>query len=185
MSDILQQLPALVGVVIGASASYFISAAAEHSRWRREQSSRWDDKRTQAYAEYGAAVKGLYAQTLHLMESRWQAGQGANSDYGEALAELNRLSHERTVKWEPVLLLGNAETIAAARTWHRRVGHAGLFARGERTGAEEYRALLDQVNADRARFYEAARKDLGIKGGEILPGGPWETPSPITADGET
>lgn len=174
MSTFLQQLPTLIGVVIGALASYLVSASTEHSRWRREQSSRWDDRRAQAYAEYSNAVKSVYAQVLSIVDAR---RSGFVTD-DAAIAELDKRVHERTVRWETVLLLGNTETITAGRAWHRRLGHAELFARGERSDPAEYEAVLDQVNADRARFYEAARNDLGIKTGKIPQGGLWEAPPP-------
>jgi hypothetical protein len=177
MSSIMQQLPALIGVVLGAAASYLAGAATERARWRREQSSRWDEKRAQAYSEYGYAVKNVYVQCLRVANSRVRSGRGDPVDYDEALAQLDVLTDERTMKWETVLLLGNPETIAAARTWHRRVWQVELFARGARTDVDEYDNLLQEVIADRTRFYEAARRDLGIMSGAVPVGGPWE-PSP-------
>ena len=176
MSSIVQQLPTLIGVVIGASASYLAGAATERARWRREQSSRWDEKRAQAYVEYGYAIKNVYVQCRRITDLRSQSTRIKRSDYEEALAELGKLTDERTAKWESVLLLGNPETIAAARAWHRRVWHVELFARGERTDSDEWTALHDGVVVDRARFYAAARRDLGIKSGDVPVGGPWEAP---------
>jgi hypothetical protein len=96
MSSVTQQLPALIGVVIGASASYLIGAAAERTRWRREQSSRWDGERGYAYAEYAHAVKSLYGQTLRIANSRIKGNRGEPVDCGEGLAELSKLADERT-----------------------------------------------------------------------------------------
>ena len=66
MSGFTQQLPALIGVVIGASTSYLVGAAIERARWRREQWARWDEKRAQAYAEYSHAVKTRLSQFSRL-----------------------------------------------------------------------------------------------------------------------
>jgi hypothetical protein len=115
MSRIAQQLPALLGVAVGALASYLAGAASERMRWRRDQSVRWDDKRAQAYTDYGLAVKNVYAQSMRAAELRRRDGQDQTAAYEEALAELGRLTDERTAKWETVLLLGQPETIAAAR----------------------------------------------------------------------
>lgn len=173
MSGIVQQLPALIGVVIGALASYLAGAAAERARWRRSQSSRWDEKRAQAYADYGYAVKNVYVQCTRAAELRRQ-GTGADpAAYEEALAELKKLTDERTAKWEPVLLLGHPQTIAAARVWHRRVWQVERFARGERTDVGQWDSVLEDVIADRARFYTAARRDLGITSGDVPPGDRW------------
>jgi hypothetical protein len=173
MSGIVQQLPALIGVVIGVMASYLAGAAAEHTRWRREQSSRWDDKRAQAYADYAYAVKNVYVQCMRAAELRRQGDGDDLAAYEEALIELGKLADERTAKWESVLLLGNPETIAAARVWHRRIWQAERFARGERTDEDQWDSVLDDINVDRARFYAAARQDLGITSGVIPQGGPW------------
>jgi hypothetical protein len=46
----LQQLPALIGVVVGALATWVVTSAAERSKWHRDQSVRWDEKKLTAYA---------------------------------------------------------------------------------------------------------------------------------------
>ena len=173
MSGIGQQLPALVGVVIGALASFLAGAASERTRWRRERSSRWDERRAQAYADYGYAVKNVYVTSTRAAELR-QQGEENSAAYHDALAELARLNIERTATWESVLLLGHPDTIAAGRTWHRRIWQVERFARGQRTGTDQWDALHDEVNADRGRFYAAARRDLGITTGDIPLGESWE-----------
>jgi hypothetical protein len=178
MSSVTQQLPALIGVVVGAVASYLAGTVTERARWRREQSARWDERRAQAYAEYGYAVKSLYVQILRIANSRMRGDPSESIDHDRALAELGKLADERAAKWETVLLLGNPETIAAARTWHRDVWQVEFFARGERTDADQYSTLREDVDADRARFYEAARQDLGITSGKVPRGGPWLAPPP-------
>ena len=167
-----------MGVVIGALGSYLVGSATERARWRREQSSRWDDRRAQAYAEYGYAVKNVYIRCLRLASLRSQEIRGGQSETAEFLSQLSALTAERTAKWELVLLLGDPETIAAARTWHRRIWQVELLARGDTTGLD-LEELVATVNADRERFYAAARRDLGITSGDIPVGGPWE---PSTAD---
>ena len=171
MSGIVQQLPALIGVVVGALASYLAGAASERTRWRREQSARWDDKRAEAYAEYAYAVKNVYVQAMRAAELR-RRGDDTGA-YEEALSELGKLTDERTAKWESVLLLGDPATIAAGRVWHRRVWQIERFARGERTDDDQLDAVHVEVNGDRERFYAAARRDLGITSGAIPYGGPW------------
>jgi hypothetical protein len=174
VSAIGQQLPALIGVVIGVLASYLAGAVTERARWRRERSSRWDEKRAQAYAEYGHAIKNVYVQCMRAASIRFRDADGDSADYDEVFAELGRMTDERTAKWESVLLLGNPDTVAAARNWHRRVWQVERFARGERTDMDNWTALLDEIMADRDRFYKAAREDLGIDSGDLPPGGPWE-----------
>lgn len=179
MSGIAQQLPALIGVIIGALASYLAGAATERARWRREESSRWDDRRAQAYADYGRITKNVYVQCRRAASLRGIAGAGDPIGLDRALAELGKLTDERTAIWESVLLLGTPETITAARAWHRRIWQVELFARGERTDLSQWDSLNEQVIDDRTRFYAAARRDLGIKSGDVPPGDPWEADTPI------
>src|SRR5215469_6127592 len=146
MSGIVVQLPALIGVAIGALASYLAGAAAERTRWRREHSSRWDEKRAQAYADYAYAVKNVYVQCMRAAEIRRQGAGRDVAAYEEALTELSKMTDERTAKWESVLLLGNPETIAAARVWHRGIWQAERFARGERTDEDQWDSVLEDIN---------------------------------------
>ena len=82
------------------------------------------------------------------------------------------------------MLLGNPRTVAAARTWHRRVWQVERFARGERTDFEQWDGLMADIMADRARFYAEARRDLGITSGELPPSGRWDTdPIAVAAAG--
>jgi hypothetical protein len=60
MANVVQQLPALIGVVVDALASYLVGSATERRRWQRQQPTRWDEKRAQAYVEYGNAVKNVF-----------------------------------------------------------------------------------------------------------------------------
>lgn len=179
MSGVVQQLPALIGVVVGALASFLAGAASERARWRREQSSRWDDRRAQAYAEYAHAVKNVYVQCMRVTAMRGQRAGDDGTAYREAVTGLSVLTDERTAKWEAVLLLGNQQTVAAARTWHRRVWQVERFARGERTDIEQWDTLMADIMADRARFYAEARRDLGISSGELPSSGRWDT-DPMT-----
>jgi len=83
----LVQLPALVGVVVGAGASYLIGAATDRARWQRGQSTRWDERRAQAYADYGYAVKALYMQGVRIANSR---GLGPGRELADTEAALRR-----------------------------------------------------------------------------------------------
>jgi hypothetical protein len=175
-----QVFSTLIAVAVGALATYLAGAATERTRWRRERSARWDDRRAQAYADYARAVKNVYVQCMRADGLR-REGTGARAAYEEALTELERLTDDRTAKWETVLLLGDPETIDAGRTWHRRVWQVERFARGQRTDTGQWQALLDNVIVDRRHFYAAARHDLGITSGDIPHRGSWESdadPSP-------
>jgi hypothetical protein len=97
VADIVQQLPVLTGVVIGALASYLVSSATERAQWRRQQAARWDDKRIQVYADYGYSVKNVYIACLRIVENRGLNTKSVPTD-PQVFGEFERLATERTAK---------------------------------------------------------------------------------------
>jgi hypothetical protein len=57
LSNFVQQLPALVGVVLGALTTYLVTSANERSKWRKEQYIRWGERRITAYADIADSLK--------------------------------------------------------------------------------------------------------------------------------
>jgi hypothetical protein len=49
---LLEQAPALIGVILGALATIVAMNINDKLRWKRVQSVRWDERRLDAYAEY-------------------------------------------------------------------------------------------------------------------------------------
>jgi hypothetical protein len=70
----------------------------------------------------------------------------------------------RARAWESVLLLGDPETIAAARAWHQAVWRLVWFARGRLSAVEQWEPSMRETEIARDTFYECARWDLGVKG---------------------
>jgi hypothetical protein len=155
-----QQLPALVGVLVGAVATYGATSAAERARWRRAQSVRWDEKRVDAYAAYALALKQVISVTLRLVARR-DSGPGAGGLPEADVAALDAAEGQRTVKWETVLLLGSSEVVVAARTWHQCVFRLERLARGE-PGDMSLAEAIGAVSGARRSFYEAAKRDIGV-----------------------
>lgn len=168
-SLLVEQLPALIGVCVGALATYGTTFLTERTRWRRERAVRWDDARMRAYAEYGNAVK----KVLHLAV-RIAVGRGFPHSIeplapdAEAMEALGDADGARARAWESVLLLGDPQTISAARTWHETVWRLMLFAQGQRTSAEQWELSIREANLARDNFYDCARRDLGVRG-EAVP----------------
>lgn len=54
----------MLGVALGALASYLVSSAGERTRWRRAQATRWDDKRNAAYAQFAHLLKQTLRASL-------------------------------------------------------------------------------------------------------------------------
>jgi hypothetical protein len=162
----LQQLPALIGVVVGALATWAATSAAERAKWRRSQSVRWDEKKLTAYAEYSHAVKQLISAATRLEDQRRSDGEGvtsadAASTIAAGEAALAAAEDERTMKWESVLLLGSSDVITAARAWHQSAFRLEWIALGRATDMPWDEAIAS-VSRTRRAYYEAAKADLGI-----------------------
>lgn len=164
MSSFLNQLPALIGVIVGALGSYFATSRNESARWKRHQASRWDAERKAAYAAYGHAIKMLTTQCARLAAARGVDNWFQKVDLEEGHAEYMRLSAERGAVWESVLLLGTAETIEAARAWHMAVDELQKFADGRRTDFDQWEVAYYKTGIMRDAYYQQARIDLSITG---------------------
>jgi hypothetical protein len=167
-NPLVQQLPALVGVAVGALATYATTALGERARWRRDRAARWDAARMRAYAEYGDAVK----KVSHIA-SRIAAGRGLPHSVEplapstEAMETLSNAGGDRARAWEPVLLLGDPETVSAARAWHQAVWRLEWYAAGRLTAADQWEPAMRATEVARDWFYGCARKDLGVSGGAV------------------
>jgi hypothetical protein len=175
--DLYQQGAAVLGVVVGALLGYLGSALTERARWKRERAARWDEARMKAYADYGEAVKKI----SHLAV-RIAAGRGfphivaPMPPTDEALRDLGVAEGERARAWEPVLLLGSADAVTAARSWHTTVWRLVDFAHGQRTDPDAWGPTVTEANNARDKFYDSARRDLGVNGDTVTTP-PWEPPS--------
>ena len=169
----LNQLPALLGVIVGAMASYLAASRIERSRWRREMTTRWDERRLAAYAEYMNAVKEVQRLASRVAAARGFDDQAEALDPAEGLPQLAGADATRATTYETLVLLGDAETIAKAQALHRQVWRLEWFARGRLQGhsAAWEHAFADYKDA-RADFYHAARRSLGVVGGPV-PRGEW------------
>ncbi|MBQ1024711.1 hypothetical protein [Micromonospora sp. C95] len=158
MDGIAAQLPALLGVLVGTIGTIVATSLADRSRWRRNQTVRWDERRLDAYVEFARALK-----ETHTIASRLTGG---HLDRDAALAELAEADFRHTLAWENVLLLGDAPTVAAARAWRDSVWQVERLARDGQADADRP-TLLHRANEARDGFYRAARGGLGVGGGSV------------------
>jgi hypothetical protein len=143
----------------------------ERSKWKRSQSVRWDERRLVAYSEYAAAVKTLITIAWRIGAARGLPSIGAPLGVEEGLPLLADAEATRGAKWETVQLLGDPDTVNAARRWHMCAWKLNRFARGELAGADEFLATYSEAGTARDHFYRAARASLNVGAGE-LPVGP-------------
>ncbi|MGI5242111.1 hypothetical protein [Dactylosporangium sp. CA-139066] len=162
MSAFLGQLGTLVGVALGALGSYLVSSAGERTRWRRQQATRWDDKRGAAYARYAHLLKQTLRAALWLAASNGLKCRAPILSIGDMEAALAKIESERSAAWEDVLLLGDTETIRAARQYTLEALRLERAAHEQPVDPETWSAQLRKVEETRAAFHAAARNDLGV-----------------------
>ncbi|OSP44598.1 hypothetical protein B7767_04155 [Streptomyces sp. 13-12-16] len=167
-----EQLPALAGVIVGAVGSYTATSLTERSRWRRARAERWDQKRLDTYASYANALKHQINIAQRMGAARGFQHAVDPLDPEQGLPQLAEAEARRAAEWESVLLVGDAETIGAAREWHEAVWNVELYARGLQHDPAGWEGAVRRMSRARDDFYALARRDLGISG-PPPPSGNW------------
>jgi hypothetical protein len=185
MSLASQALP-LVGVAIGAAVSLAVSAVNERTRWRRQQSVRWDERRLGAYAEYAHTVKDLSNRYTGLAIARGlTTGSTALEPTDVVLEELAAAEAHRSALAEAVWLLGDVDSNTAAVKLNHALWHLEWLARGiPTTGIATWPEAYLEFRKARENFLKAARCDLGVRGARITHDVPWPPPWRPSNDAE-
>ncbi|RFU88742.1 hypothetical protein DY218_00055 [Streptomyces triticagri] len=172
MSAFIQQLPALLGVLIGALGSYVVVMRGDDARFRREQAARREDRRLAAYAEF---ARSLRASVSTMFRAAAQLGNDPHPHplpVEEAAVRLGEASEARDLAWESVLLLGSPAVVDAAREWAAAVAEMERAVRAERHDPEGWTTLVAKQRIGRERFYATARRDVALPAGHS---GRWQT----------
>ena len=165
MSAFIQQLPALIGVVIGALGSYWAVVRGDRVRFRREREARWEERRLSVYTDYARALKKSVTLTY-----RVAAGLG-NDPHPHPLTpeEAAPLIAEATLARDPygeaLLLLGDPAVVAKAREWVATLLEMEAFLRERTQDPRAWQALLERQRAGREGYYAAVRDDLALPPG--------------------
>lgn len=167
MSNLLTQLPALLGVLVGTLGTILATSLADRTRWRRSQSVRWDERRLDAYVDYAHALKGSHAVALRLTADHRPGSRSHPIDREEGIARLAEADAQRTIVWENLLLLGDESTVAAAATWRDAIWQVERLARGIVESPSDVTEMLTRVDEARDGYYRAARRSLGVRGGSV------------------
>jgi hypothetical protein len=162
MANFLTQLPALIGVVVGALGTLLATSLAERSRWRREQSVRWDERRLDAYVAYAATIKEIHTIAFRLAAAHRPASAAPPMDRALGLETLAQANFRRTQALEAVRLLGDAEAVAAARDWQSAVRTVEILAQGQDINEAHWVQAVRVVDDARDRFYVVARASLAV-----------------------
>ncbi|UBU08354.1 hypothetical protein [Nonomuraea gerenzanensis] len=118
----VDQLPALLGVVVGAVGSYAASSLTERGRWRRARTERWDSERFHSYARYAHLLKIQIHLAQRIGAARGLPRTGNPMDIEEGLAQLDEAETNRAAEWESAVSRARDAFYAGAR---RDLGIAG------------------------------------------------------------
>lgn len=178
MGGIVDQLPTLLGVVVGGLMSYVVGALTERSRWRRQQEIRWDGQLLQAYSDYGHAVKECATRYLRLAAHRGLTDHPAPLEPTDAeLEQAAAAESRRAAAVEALHLLTDAETAEAVQRLNRCVWHLEWLARGQLPGEpSSWAQAFHEYRAARDEFYERARRSLRVAEMGPVREAPWPPP---------
>lgn len=177
MNSIVTQVLTIAGVLLGAGATFVATTTTERTRWRRTQSSRWDDKRLMAYTEYANAVKRSVRLCRRIAETKHLLATGQPIDLDAAFAGLADAETERALKWETVLLLGDPAAISAARAWHEQAWRLERILHEDSPNETAFIDAYKDAMRLRNDFYACARTDLDVTSG-ALPELTWSSLEP-------
>lgn len=173
VSEFVSQLPALIGVVIGALGSYVAVMRGERVRFRREREARWEERRLAVYSDYARVLKQSVTLTYRIA-----AHQGNDPHPHPLSAEaaeplLAEAADARDPAGEALLMLGAPTVVERARAWVVVVIEMERFLRGGTHDPGTWTALIARQRAAREGYYTAVRDDLGLPPGHS---GRWELP---------
>lgn len=165
MSAFVQQLPALIGVVIGALGSYAAVVRGDRVRFQREQAARWDERKLAVYSDYARTLKTsvtlAYRTAAHFGIDRHPHPLTPE----EALPLLTASTVARDPAGEALILLGSPEVVERARAWVVVLLEMEAFLRAESRDQAAWQALVERQRAGREGYYSAVREDLALPPG--------------------
>ena len=167
MENFLDQLPAILGVLVGALGTLLVTSLTDKARWRRDQAVRWDTRRLDAYVAYAAAVKESHTLALRISAPYRRYSKSHAIDREQGLVLLAEANVTRTKAWEAVLLLGNEAAVTATRVWKDAVDAEERLCGDESSDEMEWQSAVEAVDQARDGFYLSAREDLGVHGGSV------------------
>lgn len=163
--DLTSQLLPLAGVAVGAATSFVVTSLNERTKWRREQSVRWDAQRLTAYAEYAHAVKDLAYQYRRIAVFRGlSAGPHPLEPTPEVLDRLGDAEVRRTALSETLLLLGDRHIIAAMKRMNQYLWQLEGLARATPGDGDGWDQVYENYRTARQDYIDHARHSLGVTG---------------------
>ena len=167
MKSLVDQLPALIGVVLGAVGAMASASLTDRLRWRREQEVRWDERRLEAYLTFASTLKEIHSLAFRLSAMNRPGSHHPPIDREVARELIAQANIRKTKDWESLLLLGDEGTVAAGRRWRDAVMQVERIAQAEPWDGSRWDSAVEEVDLARDRFHAAARRGLGVRGGSV------------------
>ncbi|WP_327721215.1 hypothetical protein OG381_42015 [Streptomyces sp. NBC_00490] len=165
MSAFIQQLPALIGVVIGALGSYLAVVRSDGARFRREQTARWEERRLAVYADYASTLKKTVTLACRAASHLGNDPHPHPLSPEEAAPLLAEATLARDPAGEALVLLGSPNVVEKARAWVTVVLEMEQFQRGRTRDPAAWQALVERHRVGRDGYYAAVRDDLELPPG--------------------
>jgi len=165
MHVFIQQLPALIGVVIGALGSYVAIVRGDQARFHRERAARWEERRLEVYAEYARTLKRSVTLTYRVASHLGNDPHPHPLSPTEAAPLLAEATVDRDPSGEALILLGSPLVVDKARAWVGAVMEMERFMRAETHDPDAWRELMERQRAGREGYYAAVRDDLALPPG--------------------
>jgi hypothetical protein len=173
MSTFIQQLPALIGVVVGALGSYLAITRGDAARFRREQVARWEERRLTVYGDYARSLKKSVTLAYRIAAHLGNDPHPHPMSPEEAATHLAEATDARDPAGEALLMLGSPDVVDRAREWVVTVMDMEAFLRDRTVDPEKWSAMLQRQRTARKRYYAAVRRDLTLPPGHS---GAWPLP---------
>ncbi|WP_367045164.1 hypothetical protein [Streptomyces sp. Je 1-332] len=174
MSDFVQQLPALIGVIVGALGSYLAITRGDRARFQREQAARWEERRLAVYGDYARVVKQTVTLTYRVAAHLGNDPHPHPLTPEEAAPHLAEAAIARDPAGEALLMLGTPDVVDKARVWILTVIEMERFLREGIRDPGAWSALLERQRTSREGYYQAVRRDLALPPGHS---GSWSVSS--------
>lgn len=168
MNGLVTQLGPLIGVVVGVVATFIATAAGARAQWRREQRSRAEDRKLDAYVAYVDASSRVFELSLRLARTRGLPTRAGPIPLESGLDQLTQATIERSQSWYRLQIVGDPATISAGRDWIQAMWAVEKFALGDFTDTSEFRQAVTHCRNMRTIFHEATRRSLGIESGTAV-----------------
>lgn len=160
LNIVITQIITLIGVFLGAAASYFATAATERARHKRTMETRWDERKLSVYADYASAVKRVNRVARIVSTAR-----GEPKKFAALLAEMDEAETVRSILFETFILLADPSALKVANAVNLKLWQILRIVRNPATSDDIQRErLASELMSELTDLHQWARLDLGIKG---------------------